>query len=691
MFMSEHDSNCVEWSMNHNFKIRIVALFATFSGLALGTCHAVQMDENPAGTDGSGLVQSAEPAFDGAFGTVRSAQPLVDNPTVGDLPPIVSPADVVDDSLHHQSIVLPPIVTPFKAGQSNAREFTSPEFSNNNAFTDNFAVASETRPDATNMLAPLVPVYKPIEIPKNSEIPGSYVPAPVIQATVAPFNSEIASTVEDAAQLTPQEHLAQGVSSAGIPLYPQAARAGYNAPKNQLPTIIQGDYVTPTVDLPAIVQGNDSVRMPPFISPDSQHVSPGNTFGNTGPTRMMSAPNQITSPPAWMASTPTPMSTRQVPLTSTPMLPMDSVIVDQGMVNQDQTYFSSPPGEAPVLGSGTAPCYGCGGNGCPECGVPGTAMGDVAACQSCGPGGCFDGNSVASQFSACGSVSWARRYLIAEALYIDRYDGTVAISNFGGLNNFEDDLFGARITLGNREDAANGRELVYFGTAKLSQSSIVTDAAGRINIGYGNDPADPFRPETTAFRDAVEQSQIKQTMFHSIELNRNDWGWDVMRTFWGARYIYVQDDYEIASRNLVGETGLFQLHTQNNLFGLHAGYELFYDVGYRLSASTIGKFGLYANPNVVKTDLFNAGAQFLDLTDTNTAFSGSIELGITAQYKVSRHSRIRIGYNAFYLDRVAGVSDNIPVTLNPTTGSDTSDSGQMFFNGVHFGFEIFSK
>ena len=62
---------------------------------------------------------------------------------------------------------------------------------------------------------------------------------------------------------------------------------------------------------------------------------------------------------------------------------------------------------------------------------------------------------------------------------------------------------------------------------------------------------------------------------------------------------------------------------------------------------------------------------------------------IRAKYKITKSSRFKIGYEALYLDRVAGVSDNVPVVLTATTGSDTSDSGQMFFHGISIGFEIF--
>jgi hypothetical protein len=351
------------------------------------------------------------------------------------------------------------------------------------------------------------------------------------------------------------------------------------------------------------------------------------------------------------------------------------------------TYFNPLPGVQPAITSTVEECLSCSDSGCLECGVMVTAQSDYAGCQSCDSGGCFDSNAVAARFGNSGSVPSASNYFIFDAIYLDRYDGTIAISNFGGLNNFENDLFGARVTIGRRQDAANGKELSYFGSSNLSESAFHTDASGRISVGFPSTGA--FAIETTAFRNAVEQTQSKSTMFQSLEYNRNDWGWDVVRTFVGLRYIYIQDEYQISSQNLAGETGDFELSTQNNLLGGHLGYELFYDIGNRISWSTVGKFGIYANPNRVKTKLNNAGAQFLDLKDTNTALSGSIELGLNGHLKLGQRSRLRFGYNAFWLGEVASTADNIPVTINPTTGSNTSDSDDMFFHGLSVGLESF--
>lgn len=462
--------------------------------------------------------------------------------------------------------------------------------------------------------------------------------------------------------------------------------------------------------LPAIVQGNVLPPRAPTISPQSVPVPPSRELmvaepAPIAPPKALAITAEQTSSPevlpeALPESLQTPVALPVVQTTSPTLLeedyksaaasppvtaPAPTRVARQ--TKETPTYFNTLPGEQSRITSTVDACLGCSGDGCPECGVMMTAEADYAGCQSCGSGGCFDSGTVAARFGNSGSVSSARKYFIFDAIYLDRYDGTIAISNFGGLNNFENNLFGARVTIGRREDAANGDELSYFGSAELSESASHTDPLGRISVGFPSTGA--FAIETTAFRNATEQSQSKSTMFQSIEYNRNDWGWDVVRTFVGLRYIYIQDEYQISSTNLAGETGDFELSTQNNLLGGHLGYELFYDVGYRLSWSTIGKFGVYANPNRVKTKLNNAGAQFLDLTDTNTAFSGTIELGLNGHYKLGKRSRLRFGYNAFWLGEVASTADNIPVTINPTTGSDTSDSDDMFFHGLSLGLEMF--
>ena len=631
--------------MNHNFKLKLVALMATLSGTAVGSCQAMQADASSPHPATNGIVRPAEPAFDGAFGAVTAAKPLADYGSNGELPPIVSPGYAAVTSGQQTQIELPPIVTPdqTQTGQAPLQLPTS-QLMNQPA-------------KKSGMLSPLSPLKMPAKKQvEQPAMPMAMAPAPVIQASSAPVAAD-GSSIQQAQWGKPQA----GYSAGGVPIYQKAMAAGYSAPQ-ELPPIVQGDVVAPSVNVPSIVDTPmNSVPMPPIISADSQVVTPMNTM----------------VPPVAM------------PMNSAPMM--------NSAPAMDQTYFSAPPMEAPVISSGTSGCNSCGGGGCTDCGVASSVGGCESGCGSCGPNGCFSDDIVSDRFGACGSVYSARRYMIAEVLYFNRDDGLVANSNFGALNSFDGDL-GWRFTIGNRSDATRGREVSYFGTTELEQSVDRFDAGNRINSRFV--ASDGFgAANLSSFNGAFEQSESKDTEIHSLEYNKVRWGWDVVKSFVGLRYIYVEDNYRMFSRSNVlipgggGATrvheGLYEMNAHNNLFGPHIGGELFYDVGYRLSWSLASKAGVYANFNKLDTRLRNDGTNFLNVEDENGTVSGSIELNLIGHYQLSQQARFRFGYNALWLGEVASVSDNFSPVISPTTGSDAGDSDDMFFHGVSLGLEIF--
>ena len=337
--------------------------------------------------------------------------------------------------------------------------------------------------------------------------------------------------------------------------------------------------------------------------------------------------------------------------------------------------------------SGPSTCDRCNGLGCIECGVAGSPGDNEASCPSCGVAGCHDPDSLADQIGDCGSVTSATRYMVAEALYLTRLDGVISNSNFGALSNF-DWQGGFRMTLGDRRDSIHGREFSYAGTGEITEEKNHFDPIGRINARFN--AGDGFLPaEISAFKNAVEQVEFKQTEFHSFELSRVKWGWDVVKNYMGLRYIYNGDSYNIASRNVFDENGFFEVDVSNNLIGPNIGSEIYYDVGHRLSGTFIIRGGLYASINQVRTRLQNAGTQFLDVEDDNSTLGGSFELGLNGRFKIIRRVNLRFGYNLMWLDGVAEAANNVPPVLTPSTGSDTSDSNQMQFHGASFGFEIF--
>ena len=187
----------------------------------------------------------------------------------------------------------------------------------------------------------------------------------------------------------------------------------------------------------------------------------------------------------------------------------------------------------------------------------------------------------------------------------------------------------------------------------------------------------------------TNQTESQSAEFHSLEFNRVTYGWDVIKSFSGFRYIYAADDYQTITQNALGETGDFQLQTFNNLFGVQIGGEIFYDVGRRLSYSFESKAGLFANFSQVDTRLTNNGIEFINADDDNATFSTLLEFSALGHYQLSETARFRLGYNVLFLGEVATSQRNFDPVLTPTSASSGDDGDDVVFHGLNFGLEIF--
>ena len=205
------------------------------------------------------------------------------------------------------------------------------------------------------------------------------------------------------------------------------------------------------------------------------------------------------------------------------------------------------------------------------------------------------------------------------------------------------------------------------------------------------------------FFNATSQTQEKSSQLFSAEYNRINWGWDVLKTFVGVRYIYFDDSFSLfSSDGTAAGNGFLTQDSVNNLFGIHGGGELFYDVGFRTSASLTAKFGGYVNAANVDTNVFNAGAQVLNQETDDGAIASTIEIGAMSHFQLSPQSRFRLGYDIFLLWGAFTVENNIPrdtfassfqtsfATLDSSTGTNLNTSNEpVFLHGLSFGFEIF--
>ncbi len=344
-------------------------------------------------------------------------------------------------------------------------------------------------------------------------------------------------------------------------------------------------------------------------------------------------------------------------------------------------YFRPQNGPAPVYNPTTSGvCPSCGGGGCSQCGGV-----DPSACGSCGPNGCFDQAEVDGRFGCAGAVSGARFYAIADVMSWTRTDNNFGGTSLGRMPNF-DNAAAWQITVGRRWDATAGDELVYSGTDTIGRSQAFTDPNGNLDAAF--QPGGSFGfAELGSFFNANFQREVQTTEVHSLEYNRVKWSWDVSKTFYGIRFIYVEDNYALVSRTTT--LGALTFDARNNLIGPQIGQELFYDVGYRLSFSGLAKVGGYLNLTDFDTQLVNASTVFVNRETNNTEFSMSLDLGATAHYQITPRVRLRFGIVAELLFRMTTTNHNFPPVVSGSLGSNIRNVDEMGFIGYFGGLEMF--
>ncbi len=296
-----------------------------------------------------------------------------------------------------------------------------------------------------------------------------------------------------------------------------------------------------------------------------------------------------------------------------------------------------------------------------------------------------------AMFGCCGFVMDARRYVIADALAWTREGGTFRASNITNLDNF-DWSWGGRITVGRRVDCMIGWEATYMMMDPWISASEQRNPPGTL-FGAVFPSAQGFSLfNYTAFRNANFMEQFQKSDLHSFELNRTWWGADVAKAFLGARYIYFDDEFHLSSSNIFGERGIHTLDHTNLLFGLHAGGEVIYDIGYRLSFSAAGKLGGYANfirNEFGYLNVGNVGGTFsLNRVSEDTEFAASLDLGVYARYRIGPRARIRAGYEAMVLVNVNTAEANFTTIIDPTSGVNFNDDSATF-HGATIGVEIY--
>lgn len=564
----------------------------------------------------------------------------------------IASAACVGSLLSFGSLAVGQLPTPIGSGVENSAHSHVPTRDSQ----VQYAVPIVSQSDMENRVAhatgqAMPPILTPSQAAPEKQ-PSMLSPLPANKAAVRDGNVAQA-TAQWPVQNRPYR-VAQGSGSRNMPVQiapmePTAVAPGpgamsYGPTANPLPPIIENNSMAPP-----------AMSSPQEFVPQSSTLVGDNGYNTQSP--VMQAPSAMQTPSVMM---PEAMSTTQAAPT----------YFDQQSMPSAPVYDASP----------TASCSSCGSGSC------GGGCGADSSCGSCGPNGCFNPSAVAERFGCAGSVSCARRYVMADALWITRGDSDFGGTNRGNLGDYDHDI-GWRVTVGRRWDVTAGDELTYMGTTELERRRETTSASNSLQAAFGVNGG--FGPaESSTFFNASRQIEFTSTQLHSVEYNRAKWSWDVVKTHWGIRGIYADDEYALFSENGTG-AGSLRLQASNFLLGPQIGGELFYDVGYRLSFSALGKAGVFLNVLELDTDLNNNSTPIISRNSDDIDISTAIELGGIAHYQLSPKVRLRGGYNFLWLFDVATATDAFPTFLNGAVGQNVTSRDDMLFHGVSAGIEIF--
>ena len=291
-----------------------------------------------------------------------------------------------------------------------------------------------------------------------------------------------------------------------------------------------------------------------------------------------------------------------------------------------------------------------------------------------------------------------------QPIVVDYFTGKTYLST-GDLDfNFDP---GLRATVGMRLGACRALEFSYFGLFQSSASaSTGTPDPNAFLIFPGNLMGNVFV--------GMDGAQATYTSWvHSFEMNLtcccgccdecggdragNDCGCDAVRCrsfewFAGFRYIDLGEDLDIAVQRTVSgrlESGAYDIHTTNNLFGAQLGARWRQSWG-RFGWEATGKTGLFGNAareTQMVTDFPNFALRpSVSSSGGEVAFVG--EINLSAIYRLTNVWNLKAGYNLIWIDGLALAPDQLDFNFATSpNGNQLQNGGAMFLQGVNVGLE----
>lgn len=280
----------------------------------------------------------------------------------------------------------------------------------------------------------------------------------------------------------------------------------------------------------------------------------------------------------------------------------------------------------------------------------------------------------------CGSCppGWRIR---AEAMLLNHEAGGgngVTLSNNFALSEFsyED---GGRVSITRHLDCLDAWELAYAGP-------FVWQEYGELNgVGLASRLASTT-VNLSEFNNATFQSQSYRSRLHSAELNRRWYGWDVISTLVGVRYISIDEDFLYNTTGPVG-TGSLLIETNNQMLGAQIGTELKFPVHNWMTTLSL-KGALMANSVDGNLRLTNQGAVEVSNTAEDLSGAALMEIGYFFSYQVTPRVKVRGGYEMWWLYGFAGVPGQLTNPVTAGTGAIVDRKSDMYYHGASAGVEI---
>jgi hypothetical protein len=233
-----------------------------------------------------------------------------------------------------------------------------------------------------------------------------------------------------------------------------------------------------------------------------------------------------------------------------------------------------------------------------------------------------------------------------------------------------------------------GAEVGYYGIYDWTASRLFTAAPGTsLRL------PDTLGTTTMDFSNASSMQGNYQSNLTSLEFNvlfgaqRSSF-----ETILGVRYFNIKEEFVLDAFDtppaLPARFSYYDINTNNNLYGFQTGGRGRWTVG-RWEFTGLAKFGVFDDV-AEQTNLLTDDNRTVVLRNTGASKSQAVfmaEANLSVAYQLTRTWRLRGGYSAMWINRVARATDQVDFSNNSLSGSTIFFRQGELADGANVGLE----